>query len=172
MEYTQTKKSDQEQFKQYFDAYYRPIRNFLYYKCGDADIADDAVQQVFMKLWEVRYTIKPETIKALLYAIALNILRNHFKHQKVVYSFVAKQSGEEETTESADFDLQQKEFKEKLQRVLDKIPEKSRAVWLMNRMEGLKYGEIAERLDLSVKAIEKRMHQALEIVKANISYKI
>jgi RNA polymerase sigma-70 factor (ECF subfamily) len=90
----------------------------------------------------------------------------------VIYSFVAKQSGEEETAESADHDLQQKEFKEKLQRVLDKIPEKSRAVFLMNRMEGLKYGEIAERLDLSVKAIEKRMHQALEIVKANISYKI
>ena len=164
--------SEQELFKQYFDAYYKPVRNFLYYKCGDVDIADDAVQQVFMTLWDVRHTIKHDTIKAFLYAIATNILRNHFKHQKVVYGFVAKQLGMEPESESADHDIQQKECNEKLQRVLDMIPEKSRVVFMMNRMEGLKYGEIAERLDLSVKAIEKRMHQALEIVKANFSYKI
>jgi len=172
VEYNQINKSDSEQFKHYFDAYYKPIRNYLYYKCGDVDVADDTVQQVFMILWEVRDTIKPETVKALLYSIATNALLNHFKHQKVVYNFVSTQLGDEQKSESADFDLQQNEFKEKLQRVLDKMPEKTREIFLMNRIEELKYSEIAERLDLSVKAIEKRMHQALEIVRENISYKI
>jgi len=172
VEYKQIKTSEKELFKQYFDTYYKPIRNYLYYKCGDADVADDAVQQVFMKLWEVLDTIKPETIKALLYSIATNILLNHFKHQKVVYNFVATQTDNNQESESADFDLQQNEFKAKLQRVLDKMPDKTREVFLMNRLEELKYSEIAERLDLSVKAIEKRMHQALEIVRENISYKI
>jgi RNA polymerase sigma-70 factor (family 1) len=172
VEYKQIKTSEQELFKKYFNTYYKPIRNYLYYKCGDVDVADDTVQQVFMKLWEVRDTIKPETVKALLYSIATNALLNHFKHQKVVYNFVATQISEEQVSESADFDLQQNEFKEKLQRVLDKMPEKTREIFLMNRIEELKYSEIAERLDLSVKAIEKRMHQALEIVRENISYKI
>ena len=170
--YKQTKTSEQELFKQYFDAYYKPIRNYLYYKCGDGDLADDSVQQVFMKLWEVRDTIKHETVKALLYSIATNILLNHFKHEKVVYHFVATQMGEEQESEEADHDLQQNEFKEKLQRVLDKMPDKTREIFLMSRLEELKYSEIADRLELSVKAIEKRMHQALEIVRDNISYKI
>jgi RNA polymerase sigma-70 factor (ECF subfamily) len=159
-------------FKRYFDSYYDTIRNFLYFKTGDADIADDFVQQVFMKLWEVRHTLRPDTVKPLLYAMAMNVVRNHFKHQKVVYNFATKQQDDNTSPEQADFEIQQREFNDKLTRVIEQIPDKSRSVFLMNRVEGLTYGEIAERMDLSVKAIEKRMHQALEIVKTSLRYKI
>jgi RNA polymerase sigma-70 factor (family 1) len=159
-------------FKGYFDAHYTSIRNFLYFKTGDIDLADDMVQEVFLRLWEQRDTIRQVTVKSLLYSIATNILRNHYKHQKVVYNFVAKNPPSDTENEIADFEVQQKEFNETLTRVIAEIPENSRMIFLMNRIEDLTYEEIAERLNLSVKAIEKRMHKALAIIKEKLSYKI
>jgi RNA polymerase sigma-70 factor (ECF subfamily) len=52
------------------------------------------------------------------------------------------------------------------------MPEKSRDVFLMNRIDGLTYADIAGRLQLSVKAVEKRMHKALSFLKEHLDIKI
>jgi RNA polymerase sigma-70 factor (family 1) len=158
-------------FRSIFDQYYESIRSFAYYKTGDVDLADDIVQEVFLKLWTNRKGVKNDTVKSLLYTIASNTIKNHFKHQKVVYNF-QKQEQSSETSDAADSELRQAELNQKLQSALAEIPEKAREVFLMNRIEGLTYADIAERLGLSVKAIEKRMSEALSILRTRISYKI
>jgi RNA polymerase sigma-70 factor (ECF subfamily) len=158
-------------YRSIFDQYYESIRSFAYYKTGDVDLADDIVQEVFLKLWTNRQGVKEDTVKSLLYTIASNTIKNHFKHQKVVYSFQS-QNQSNETSEEADSALRQEELNRKLQDALAEIPEKSREVFLMNRIEGLTYSDIADRLGLSVKAIEKRMSDALSILRSRISYKI
>ncbi len=158
-------------FRSIFDQYYESIRSFAYYKTSDVDLADDIVQEVFLKLWTNRNDIKSDTVKSLLYTIAANTIKNHFKHQKVVYSF-QKEDNSNEFSDEADSNLRQEELNRKLQDALAEIPEKSREVFLMNRIEGLTYADIAERLGLSVKAIEKRMSEALSILRSRISYKI
>ncbi|HHB52254.1 MAG TPA: RNA polymerase subunit sigma-70, partial [Saprospiraceae bacterium] len=62
--------------------------------------------------------------------------------------------------------------KAKLERVIGAMPEKSREVFLMNRIEKLPYREIAVRLDLSQKAIEKRMGVALTFLREKLGRKI
>lgn len=158
-------------FKKIFDAYYDGIRNFIYFKTGDIDLAEDLVQDVFLKVWDMREKIEESTVKSLLFIMANNLLKNHFKHKKVVFNFV-NNTEKEETSEPADYAYEEQEFEKKLQMVLAEIPEKQRTVFLMNRIDNLSYKEIAERLDLSVKAVEKRMHQALLIIKEKIQYKI
>ncbi|NJK87656.1 MAG: sigma-70 family RNA polymerase sigma factor [Bacteroidales bacterium] len=151
--------------------YYEGVRNYVYYKTGDINLAEDIVQDVFLKVWDSRNTIKSDTIKSLLYIMAGNLIKNHFKHQKVVYEFVynnpINQSGE-----AADFEIEQQELSKKLQQVLAAMPEHCRIVFLMNRMDKLTYEEIADRLNLSVKAIEKRMHQALQVIKEKLKHKV
>jgi RNA polymerase sigma-70 factor (ECF subfamily) len=163
---------EKEAFKKYFETYYDSIRSFLYYKTGDIELSDDLNQEVFLKLWEIRNDIKPESVKSLLYTIATNLIRNHAKHQKVVYNFAVNKDQSDKYSEAADFNLIQSEFRAKLQKVLAEVPEKCRIVFLMNRIDGLTYNEIAERLKLSNKAVEKRMHQALSIIKDKLHYKI
>ena len=85
---------------------------------------------------------------------------NEIKHQKVVQNY-QKHNGNDSTNESPEFIMLEKEFMEKLESTIDNLPEKQREVFLMNRIEGLKYREIAERLKISQKAVEKRMSQAL-----------
>ena len=158
-------------FRNLFDTYYDSIRNFAYYRTGDAALADDIAQESFLKVWNMRDDIRSETVKALLYKIAGNLAMNQLKHLQVVYNF--ENNFEQDThSEQADSQIISDEFNSYLQKVIASIPENSREVFLMNRMEGLTYEEIADRLDLSVKAIEKRMSEALKIVRSKISYKV
>ncbi len=158
-------------FKELFDQYYTPINNFLYYKCGDAALSEDLTQDVFMKLWDKRDEVKQDTVKSYLYTIANNMLLNKIRHEKVKMNFAEKHKTQQEE-QSPEYFLEEKEFKNKLDEVIGEMPEKQREVFLMNRIEEMTYQEIADRLELSVKAIEKRMHGALNHIRQRIDYKI
>lgn len=158
-------------FKRIFDQFYDGVRNYIYYKTSDIDLAEDIVQDVFLKVWDKRHEVEEETVKSLLFVMAGNMIKNYYKHRQVTFHF-ANSSNREEHAEAADFDIQQKEFEIKLQQVLSSMPENSRVVFLMNRMDNLTYNDIAQRLGLSVKAVEKRMHEALRILKDQIKHKI
>ncbi|MBL7972860.1 MAG: sigma-70 family RNA polymerase sigma factor, partial [Prolixibacteraceae bacterium] len=79
---------------------------------------------------------------------------------------------EDRTFETPEFEMEVREFDQKLQRVLAELNEKCRTVFLMNRMERLTYNEIAKNLNISVKAVEKRMKKALEHLHKEIEQKI
>ncbi|HEX3009496.1 MAG TPA: RNA polymerase sigma-70 factor [Bacteroidales bacterium] len=159
-------------FRTIFDTYYESIRNFVYFKTGDMSLAEDVVQEVFLKLWDKRNEIQQETVKSLLYVMAYNSVKSHFRHQKVVFEFASSAPVEEQTHEQADANIRREEMKKQLQQVLADMPERCREVFLLNRLENLTYQEIADRLGLSVKGIEKRMHEALLFIRERINYKI
>lgn len=162
---------DFDAFQALFDTYFKPIKNFIYYKVTDVDLAEDIAQECFLKIWENRAKINPETAKSYLYTIATNLSINHIKKQSVVYKFLNRKF---KTTESETplYVLEEKEFDDQLQNALNSLPEKQRVVFLMNRIDDLKYTEIAERLGISVKAVEKRMTQALKKLRETISQKV
>ncbi|MCK5170547.1 MAG: sigma-70 family RNA polymerase sigma factor [Bacteroidales bacterium] len=157
-------------FREYFDKYFDNIRGYLYYKSSDIELSEDISQEVFLKLWENIDKIKSETVKSYLYTIAGNLFKNHYNRKKVEFKFTSSLT--ESLVESPEFLLEFKEFDRILQSALEKIPEKSRIVFLMSRIDKLTYKEIAERLKLSVKAVEKRMKKALEILHEIIDFKV
>ncbi|MFK7953498.1 MAG: RNA polymerase sigma factor [Ekhidna sp.] len=168
-----SKKFTKSDLKEIYEEYFESLRGFLYYKTGDIDMAEDLVQEVFIKVWEKRAEIRKETVKSLLYTMANNLMINHFNHQKVVSKHQGEASHEMKMEqESPQFSLEEKEFEQKLNDSIKALPDGCREVFLMNRIDKLKYGEIAERLDLSVKAIEKRMSKAIGILKEQLGMKI
>ena len=162
---------DQSGFDLIFNQWYEPIRNFIYYKTGNVELAEDIAQDTFLKIWEKRDEIKISTIKAFLFTIATNLLNNKMDHQKVSFKFVNayEQPG---AASSPEFEMEMKEFNEKLQRALDDLDDKKRTVFLMNRIDELTYKQIADNLGLSVKAIEKRMEKALAFLRHRIKMDI
>lgn len=157
-------------FEQLFDAYCDELRHYIFYKSGDVEIAEDIVQDAFLKIWEMRSSVRPETAKALLYTIATNQFANKYKRQKLKFKF-QQTIVEDRTFETPEFEMEVKEFDRKLQRVLAELNEKSRTVFLMNRIEQMTYNDIAKNLNISVKAVEKRMKKALEFVHKEIEQK-
>jgi RNA polymerase sigma-70 factor (ECF subfamily) len=153
--------SDHEAFQKLFDEYYDSIKNYLFYKSGNIEQAEDLTQEVFIIIWDKRHSLKSEKIKSFLYTIATNLFLNQVKHQKVVLKF-QKQPFASTSHETPQFLMEETEFKRQLENAISCLPEKARIVFLMNRIEKLTYREIAERLNLSEKTIEKRMTKALK----------
>lgn len=158
------------EFKDVFDRHYDPVKNFLYYKLGDIDLAEDLVQEVFLKAWEKRDTIRMETVQNLLYTIANHLAINHFKSAKTRFEFEWKDQPSI-TQESPHYVLEKDEFAAQLEKAIASLPENQRIVFLMNRIDELTYTEIAVRLDISVKTVEKRMHEALEELRKTVVHK-
>ena len=159
------------EFDALFRQYYKTIRNFIYFRCGDRDMAEDIAQDTFVKLWEVRDRVDRKTVKSYLYTIAQNTTINQQKRQQLMYKF------QKRTTSHLDSDTPEKlaemaEYELRLQAVIASLPEGGREVFLMNRIEDLTYQEIAERLGLSVKAIEKRMSKVLRIIREQLGVDI
>ena len=154
-----------EDFKSVFDTYYRPLKNFLYYKLADIDLAEDIAQEVFVRAWDKRDTILLETVKSYLYKIANNLAINHFNSAKTRFELKLGDH-DRSVQESPHYVLEKDEFATRLNRTLENLPESQRVVFLMNRIDDLTYSEIAGRLDISVKAVEKRMQGALESLRS------
>jgi RNA polymerase sigma-70 factor (ECF subfamily) len=148
-------------YKSIFFDYYESLRAFIYSKSGSYTIAEDIAQEAFLKLWIKCALIIFSKAKSFLYTVANNLFINSVKHEKVVLEY--SKSFIENKSESPEFLLEEKEFKKKLEDAINTMSEKERTVFLMSRIEGLKYKEIAERIDVSVKSVEKRMSKALKI---------
>ncbi|MBC5841628.1 RNA polymerase sigma-70 factor [Flavobacterium sp. F-380] len=142
--------------------------NFAYYKCGDRDAALDIVQDAFAKIWEHCSQIDYHKVKTYLFTTVNNLFLNTIKHQKVVLAYAKDTPNLDRTNQSPEYILEEEEFKVKLQNAIASLSEAQREVFLMNRIDGKKYREIAELLDISQKAVEKRMSGALKLLKAQI----
>lgn len=162
---------DLKSYRVVFDEHFDGLRNFLYYKLGDTQVAEDTAQEAFIKLWEKRADIRMSTVKTFVYTIANNLAINHLKHMQVRYNFASNQVSMV-SKQTPQYLLEEKEFKVELERVIASMPEGSREVFLMNRLEEKKYAEIAELLEISVKAVEKRMSKALQVLRDELGYTI
>ena len=145
----------------------KTVFNYIYYKFGNEEKAHDAVQEAFVKLWENCAKVTPEKAKSYLYTVANNLYLNVIKAEKVRLKY-ADQYSNSINQESPEYVLEEKQFQKKLDDALNSLPENQRTTFLLNRIDGKKYSEIAEMEGVSVKAIEKRMHLALKTLREKI----
>lgn len=142
------------------------MRNYIYYRSGDAEAATDIAQDTFLRIWE-KQPGDPGNIAGLLYKIANDEFISQYRRQKVMTKFRLNFKVDN-AGRSPEDQMMFEELKDRYETALINLPEKQRTVFLMSRMEQLKYHEIAGRLGLSVKAVEKRMNLALASLKQAI----
>ena len=156
------------EFKSLFDTYFDTIRSFIFFRCGDEDTASDIAQDVFMRVWEKRNQLNKDNLRALLYKIANEMTISN--HRKATHrnDFEQSLSLHDESDLSVEDELLYREFRALYAKALKQMPETQRVVFMMSRNEELRYHEIAERLNISVKAVEKRMSVALQFLKKKL----
>ena len=152
---------EESRFRKLFQELGQSLRNYLYYKSGDLQRAEDISQEAFVKLWQACAKVAPEKARAYLYRVANNLFLDRVKHDKVVLRFQQQQTVSEVDTQTPEQLVEADELRERLVAAISALPEKSRIVFLMSRVDGLSYQEIADQLEISKKAVEKRMSKAL-----------
>jgi RNA polymerase sigma-70 factor (family 1) len=159
---------DEIVFSSFFKNHIKALRNFLFYKYGNKDQAEDLAQEAFIKLWQNCASVPIEKAKSYIYTIANNSSLNEIAHQKVVLRYENNFSGSDRTNENPEYLLEEKQFQNKLLKAIEGLNEKQRVAFLMHRIDGKKYSEIAIELEISVKAVEKRIHLALLTLRKQI----
>ena len=132
-------------------------------------MATDIAQDSFMKIWEKNLEYNENQIKGLLYKISKELWISQYRKLDSARKFELNLTYEDERITPEDL-LEYDELRVKYEEVLSILPENQREVFLMSRMENLTYKEIADRLDISVKAIEKRMSLALRTLRKELKY--
>ena len=157
----------QKVFENIFETHAKSLKRFLYFKTQDLDLAEDILQDSFVKLWENCEKVNYDKSKSYLFTVANNLFLNIVKHKKVILKH-HQQSTSKTNLETPEYIMMEKEFLIKIEAAISMLPEKQKEVFLMNRIEKKKYKEIALILDISVKTVEKRMHFALKTMRKKI----
>lgn len=158
-----------QDFEEVFKTYFKPLTAFAYKFVKDTDDAKSIVHDVFMKLWEKREDIDmSRSVKSYLFTSvnnrSLNFIRDNKKFTNEEFVLDSQHNEHWEH----DFDPETNNIQEKVDATLNNISPKAKEVFLMSRNEGLKYREIAEKLNVSVKTVETHMSTALKELRKNL----
>ena len=156
-------------FEQLFKEHFVHLCNFARNYVPDLDDAKEIVQDVFINLWNKRETISSEkSVKSYLFTSVKNRCFNFIRDNKKFRSNVLD-------IDIADYEMPYEndsfsgsELQTKINNAINKLPEKCRQVFKLSRIEELKYKEIAEKLNISVKTVEAQMSKALKVLREEL----
>jgi len=157
-------------FEMLFRTYYQPLCNYAYTFVQDRDEAEEIVQSTFTSIWEKRGTLEIKTgMKPYLYAMVRNACLNLIKHEKIKQKHVdGELAVAERSVESVAHTVMATELETRISDAMSKLPEQCRLVFKLSRFEELKYAEIADQLNISVKTVENQMGKALKIMREQL----
>lgn len=157
-------------FEMIFRTYYQPLCSYAYTFLQDKEEAEEIVQSTFMSVWEKHNTISIRTsVKSYLYAMVRNACLNVLKHEKIKQRHAIEEIAlSPQSHDSVSNTVASIELETKIQEAMEKLPEQCRLVFKLSRFEELKYSEIAEQLNISVKTVENHMGKALKIMREQL----
>jgi len=165
------RKGDVKAFESLFKQYYAPLCQFAVKYVNDKDIAEEIVQDFFYQYWKTKETTAmPRSLKAYMYISVRNNSLKYLRHQSVRQKYAMKLA--ENMRENSEYSIQPtleaKELQDKINEILNGLPERCAIIFRMSRYEGLKYKEIAEALSISIKTVEANMGKALQALREKL----
>jgi RNA polymerase sigma-70 factor (family 1) len=164
------KSGDKDSFTEIFSAYYKDVVFFAYSFTHEQFVAEDIVQDTFVKLWEDRERLEVKvSLKSFLLKTVQNRCIDWHRHKKLIdnhSSYIINTTPLYEY--NTDNYLLRSEMEEMIAKALIQLPEKVKESYELNRVEGLKYHEIAFRLNVSVRTVEVRISRALELLRKSL----
>ena len=161
--FTAIKNNSEIAFKTLYEKFFAKIIQYILRMCRDYNLAEEISQITLIKFWELRSQIILKTsLRSYLYKMSYNeylmYLRNKSKFPNIENAVI-------EAIDEITDDDQNQIVLDKVRQQIDKLPPKCREVFILSKVEGLKYKEIAEKLDISTKTIEAHMTKALKMIR-------
>jgi len=165
------KKGDMVAFDTIYDLYCHRLYGFVFRYIKQEVDTEDIVQEVFIKIWEVRNQIDVySSFESFLFTIAYNstisLLRKRVNETKYIGHLKLLQQ-----VNSADDIINEiyfKELNEEVQSLLDQLTTRQKQIFQLSRNEGLTHAEIAKKLNISVNTVKNHMVTALSFLKSKL----
>ncbi|WP_150452052.1 RNA polymerase sigma factor [Arenibacter lacus] len=151
------------------DTYQRRLYAYALTLSGDADTAQDIVQNVFLNTWRSRKTLNPDlSLQSFLYKSVYNAFVNHYQQHKANMILQNKyvEALTEVVEETNENDLAR--MIKIMNAEIDKLPPKCREIFILSKKEGLTNKEIAQHLNISIKAVEAQITKAFGVLRSKL----
>jgi RNA polymerase sigma-70 factor (ECF subfamily) len=153
---------DEGAFDSVFRAHYPHLVRMAESVVRERALAEEIAQEVMLELWRRRESLTVEqSFRAYLIRSTRNRALNHIRHQRIVEREAASAAVDPPSSPSAEEEILGAELERAAREAIDELPDNCREVFRLSREHGLRYVEIANALEISVKTVEKRMGQAL-----------
>ena len=167
------KKGEEDAFAHLMDTYYNKLCVYAGNLTKDHYAAQDIVQNVFLKIWEKRHKLKADyVISNFLYRAVYNEFIDQYRKNKLLTPL------EEQHIKHLNIILQENNALEisrliaLVKQEVQHLPPKCKSVFVMGKLEGLTYEEIAEHQNVTVRTVEMHMCKAFEIIRKKLGDKI
>lgn len=155
------RENDYVSYNKLFVRYYSRLCQYVYGILQDKDDSEDVVQELFLNLWNNRKKIiVTENVSGYLFKMAKNQALNHIRSTTNYQNLLDNQDNAPGYYEENQ--LESDEFRVALYACIDQLPDRSKQVLLLHRVQGFKQKEIAEKLDISVKTIKNQIWTSLQ----------
>ncbi|MCU0323855.1 MAG: RNA polymerase sigma-70 factor [Spirosomaceae bacterium] len=157
-------------YEQIFRKYYQSLCNYANSMIRDMDDSEEIVQNVFMTIWEKKDDLEITiSLKSYLYRAVHNHCLNRIKHFKVREEYQQYATDYYDSSyHSVSETVYKNELEQKISEAIQKLPEQCRLIFKMSRFEELRYQEIADQLNLSVKTVENQIGKALKFLRTEL----
>ena len=154
--------------------FFREYTDVLYYRAfgfvKDNLAAEDIVQEVFIRFWQLRKNLKiTDSVPGYLCKAVDHRCHNYLEHLKVKHRYEESQKWEEVMEEVSEDEEELNIMRERLKMFVDSLPEKCREIFILACIEGLKYKQVAEKLDVSVNTVKTQLKSAYSKLRAEFN---
>lgn len=166
------KGGDKSAFKALFERYYPQFISFAHKLLRDESAADDLIQNVFLKIWIGREHLNEnKNFKNYLLVSVRNEIYQYFR-QHFRITDTAECPEIIDPSQNLDTELSAKELEKRIVGIISKMPQRRREIFNMSRSEKLSNQEIANRLGISVRTVEKHIENALADIRKHINISV
>ncbi|WP_178797687.1 RNA polymerase sigma-70 factor [Bacteroidaceae bacterium] len=165
----QLKEGNKTAFTILYKMYLAKVYNFSRLYLSSATEVEEVVQEVFVKLWEVRSFLREDdSFKGFLFIITRNLIFNQFRRSFNENAYKLTVLSSTMTHYDIEEELSAADLQEFIQKIVLELPPRQQEVFNMSRKEHLSYKEIAIRLNISPKTVERHINEAMKFLRKNI----
>lgn len=165
------KSGNKQAFDEVFLKHFKSLHAYAFAIIKEKDDAEEIVQNVFVRIWTKREQLKTDGfLKPFLYRSVHNESLNYLKHQKVRSNFnVHYAEAVKNDAGNLNTEIMATELQRNIHSAINELPEKCRNIFQLSRFDQMKYQEIADTLNISIKTVENQMGKALKILRLRVA---
>jgi len=163
-------KSDNAQaFETIYRRYWRQLFGFVYQQIGSKEDTEEIIQELMLSLWQNRTRSQIRSLNAFLFIAARNLINRHLRTRINMRKYHEYQLMRE-VFENIDTDeiFNEKQLSDAIEKALRQLPEKTVAIFRMNKMDELSVKAIASKMGLSDKAVEYHITKSLKMIREHL----
>lgn len=156
-------------FERTYHEYHQRLYFFVLKRTSSVDMAEEVIQQTFIKLWETRQNLSSDFPIAIQLARITRTMLIDVLRRKAVERRALNYIGTQIAVVSSDDPILEKELNQKVKTAIDSLPPVCKTIFMLNREDGLSYKQIARQLSISPKTVENQISKALKIMREAVS---